>query len=104
MQYLALPTVLDGQAQCHCLFDEFDDNDNYVTKPGCILGIFRYKSNVFPTDKRDQTYVVLQSASSLMSMEKMESEFISKFEMSEDVNGSTRVVPLEYISSPLFVY
>ena len=34
----------------------------------------------------------------------METEFISKFEMSEDVNGSTRVVPLEYISSPLFVY
>ena len=63
-----------------------------------------FGSNVIPSDDPDQTYVVLQAAQTLMPKEKMEAEFISKFEMSEDVNGSTRVVPLEYISSPLFVY
>ena len=94
----------DGKWYDWCLFDEFDENDVYVTKPACILGIFKYKSNVIPSDDPDQTYVVLQAAQTLMPKEKMEAEFISKFEMSEDVNGSTRVVPLEYISSPLFVY
>jgi hypothetical protein len=94
----------DGQWYDWCLFDDIDENNNIITRPGCLLGIFQFRSNVFPTDDRDQTYVCLQAADTLLDMNNLEEDFISKFEMSDDVNSSTYMIPLECISSPLFVY
>ena len=73
---------------------------NMKSYPCCLLGLFRYTSG----SDTDTVYAVVQSATEPVSSEKLMSEFVSRFEVNEHLDDHTCVIPVECISSPLFVF
>jgi hypothetical protein len=86
----------DGEWYDWCLIQWEGYNETY---PARILGFFHYSGDT-------SVMVVVQSspATSPMSMDRMTTDFVSKFFMPEDLDDCTYVVPIDTIVNPLCVF
>lgn len=95
----------DGEWYDWCLIEWEDHEETY---PGHILGFFEYYApGIHSTNYRGTlVFAVVQSSESTspMSMNRMSKDFISKFQMPEDLDEFTYCIPIDSIVNPLCVF
>ena len=94
----------DGPWYDWCMVDFFDDKNNTVTYPACILGFFKFDSNVVTDEPNGTTYAVVQSSHQPLPMSQLKEEFISKIVLGQNLDNDLAVVPVNNISHSLCVF